>query len=30
MNSGYQVEFEKGAQKAFKKTDKHQSHLIMG
>lgn len=30
MNSGYQVEFEKGAQKALKKMDKHQSHLIMG
>lgn len=30
MNSGYQVEFERGAQKALKKMDEHQSHLIMG
>ncbi|MER2176014.1 MAG: type II toxin-antitoxin system RelE/ParE family toxin [Carnobacterium sp.] len=30
MNSGYQVAFEKGAQKALKKMDKHQSLLIMG
>lgn len=30
MSSGYQVEFEKGAQKALKKMDKYQSLLIMG
>lgn len=30
MNSGYQVEFEKRAQKVLKKMDKHQSLLIMG
>lgn len=30
MNSGHQVAFEKGAQKALKKMDKHQSLLIMG
>lgn len=30
MSSGYQVEFEKGAQKAVKKMDKYQSLLIMG
>ena len=30
MSSGYQVEFEKGAQKALKKMDKDQSLLIMG
>ena len=30
MSSGYQVEFEKGAQKTLKKMDKHQSLLIMG
>lgn len=30
MNSAYQVAFEKGAQKALKKMDKHQSLLIMG
>lgn len=30
MNSGYQVEFERRAQKALKKMDKHQSLLIMG
>jgi len=30
MNSGYQVAFEKGAQKTLKKMDKHQSLLIMG
>ena len=30
MNSGYEVTFEKGAQKTLKKVDKHQSLLIMG
>ena len=30
MSSGYQVEFEKGDQKALKKMDKYQSLLIMG
>ncbi|MDZ7836286.1 MAG: type II toxin-antitoxin system RelE/ParE family toxin [Alkalibacterium sp.] len=30
MSTGYQVEFEKGAQKTLKKMDKHQSLLIMG
>lgn len=30
MSSGYQFEFEKGAQKALKKMDKYQSLLIMG
>ena len=30
MSLGYQVEFEKGAQKTLKKMDKHQSLLIMG
>lgn len=30
MSSGYQVEFEKGAQKALKKMDKYRSLLIMG
>ena len=30
MSSGYQVEFEKGAQKALKKMEKYQSLLIMG
>ncbi|WP_034551774.1 type II toxin-antitoxin system RelE family toxin [Carnobacterium funditum] len=29
MSSGYQVEFEKGAQQTLKKMDKHQSLLIM-
>ena len=30
MSSKYQVAFEKGAQKALKKMDKHQALLIMG
>lgn len=30
MSSRYQVEFEKGAQKALKKMDKYQALLIMG
>ena len=29
MNSGYQVEFEKGAQKVLKEMDKYQALLIM-